>query len=187
MPRKKAVPPAETPEAMIVNPAPEAAPEEPAASVSEKPENTPDTSQTVPQTSPETEPSVIPEPEPSAPPAVPEEETAAPEDMPETEASPSIALEDPPDFVDPGDGESPAEPEAAPVPEGRPAIVTAAKGLNLREGPGFGFEVLTVLESGTLVLILGLPMGVKVPGWVLAGTGEMTGWVSDKHLRALVD
>lgn len=81
----------------------------------------------------------------------------------------------------------PPAPEAAPVPEGRPAIVTAAKGLNLREGPGFGFEVLTVLESGTLVLILDLPMGVKVPGWALAHTGEMTGWVSDKHLRALVD
>ena len=182
MPRKKAVPPAETPEAEIVTPAPEAAPETPSAAQPQALE-----ASRVPPASPQAESSVIPEPEPSAPPAVPEEETAAPEDTPGTEVSPSSALEDTPDFVDPGDGESPAEPEAAPVPEGRPAIVTAAKGLNLREGPGFGFEVLTVLESGTLVLILDLPMGVKVPGWVLAGTGEMTGWVSDKHLRALVD
>ncbi|WP_297301104.1 SH3 domain-containing protein [uncultured Oscillibacter sp.] len=182
MPRKKAVPPAETLAAEMVPPAPEAAPETPSAAQPQALEASP-----VPPALPQAESSLMPEPGPSAPPVIPEEETAAPEDMPETEASPSIALEDPPDFVDPGDGESPAEPEAAPVPEGRPAIVTAAKGLNLREGPGFGFEVLTVLESGTLVLILGLPMGVKVPGWVLAGTGEMTGWVSDKHLRALVD
>lgn len=144
MPRKKAVPPAEIPEAEIVNPTPEAAPETPSAAQPQALEASP-----VPPASPQAESSVMPEPEPSAPPAVPEEKTA--------------------------------------TPEGRPAIVTAAKGLNLREGPGFGFEVLTVLKSGTLVLILDLPMGVKVPGWVLAGTGEITGWVSDKHLRALVE
>lgn len=150
MPRKKAVPPAETPETEMVTPAPEAAPETPSAAQPQALEASP-----VPPASPQAESSVMPELEPSAPPAAPEEETA--------------------------------KPETAPVPEGRPAIVTAAKGLNLRQGPGFGFEVLTVLESGTLVLILDLPMGMKVPGWVLAGTGEMTGWVSDKHLRALVD
>lgn len=183
MPRKKAAPPVETLATEMVSPVPEAAPETPSTVQPQALEASP-----VPPASPQAESSVIPEPEPSAPPAVPEEETAAPEDTPETEAAnPSGTLEDPPDFVDPGDGKSPAKPETAPVPEGRPAIVTAAKGLNLRQGPGFGFEVLTVLESGTLVLILDLPMGVKVPGWVLADTGEMTGWVSDKHLRAPVD
>lgn len=183
MTRKKAVPPTETPEAEMVPPAPEAAPETPSAAQPQTLEVSP-----VPPASPQAEASVKPEPGPSAPPVIPEEETAVPEDTPETEAtSPSGILKASPDFVDPGDGESPAEPEAAPIPEGRPAIVTAAKGLNLREGPGLGFEVLMVLESGTLVLILDLPMGVKVPGWVLACTGEMTGWVSGKHLRALVD
>ena len=144
MPRKKAVPPAEIPEAEIVNPAPEAAPETPSAAQPQALEASP-----VPPASPQADPSVMPEPGPSAPPDVPEEETAA--------------------------------------PEGRPAIVTAAKGLNLRQGPGFGFEVLTVLESGTLVLILDLPMGVKVPGWALVWLGETAGWVSDKYLHLLVD
>lgn len=182
MPRKKAVPPAETPEAEIVNPAPEAAPETPSAAQPQALEASP-----VPPASPQAESSVIPEPEPSAPPAVPEEETAAPEDTPGTEASPSSALEDPPDFVDPGDGESPAEPEAAQVPEGLPAIVTASKGLNFRAGPGFGFDVLGVVEFGTLLIVLDLPMGVKVPGWALVWLGETAGWVSDKYLHLLVD
>ena len=132
MPRKKVIPPAETPEAEIVNPAPEAAPEEPAASVSEKPENTPDTAQTVPQTSPETEPS-----------------------------------------------------------KNRRAIVHARAGLNLRAGPGVGFEVGAILPDGAEVSVLTLlaeggPQGsseVRVPGWKYVFTGQMVGWVDSRFLN----
>lgn len=154
MPRKKAVPPAETPETEIVTSAPEAAPETPSTAQPQALEASP-----VPPVSPQAEPSVMPEPEPSAPPAVPEEETASPE----------------------------AEPEAAQVPESLPAIVTASKGLNFRAGPGFSFDVLGVVEFGTLLIVLDLPMGVKVPGWALVWLGETAGWVSDKYLRLLVD
>ena len=150
MPRKKAVPPAETPETEMVTPAPEAAPETPSTAQPQALEASP-----VPPASPQAEPSVMPEPEPSALPTVPEEETAAS--------------------------------EAAQVPEGLPAIVTASKGLNFRAGPGFGFDVLGVVEFGTLLIVLDLPMGVKVPGWALAWLGETAGWVSDKYLRLLVD
>lgn len=65
--------------------------------------------------------------------------------------------------------------------------MTAANGLNFREGPGFGFDVLGVVEFGTLLIVLDLPMGVKVPGWALVWLGNAAGWVSDKHLRPLED
>ena len=65
--------------------------------------------------------------------------------------------------------------------------MTADNGLNFRAGPGFDFDVLGVVEFGTLLIILDLPMGVKVPGWSLVWLGETAGWVSDKHLRLLVD
>lgn len=130
-----------------------------------------------------------PSPAPSAPPQEPET-LPTPSDPPqELETHPEIS--DPPqtgpDLVDPRDGQTPAEQETPPGPDGVPAIVTASKGLNLRAGPGFGFDILSVLESGTLLLILNLPMGVKVPGWALVWCGETAGWVSDKHLRLLVD
>ena len=119
-----------------------------------------------------------------APPA-PLEEPPAPSDPPQTPEAvpaPPAAPEVPPVSPTP-----PQAPETPPGPEGVSAIVTASKGLNLRAGPGFGFDVLSVLESGTLLLILDLPMGVKVPGWALVWLGETAGWVSDRHLRLLVD
>ena len=111
-----------------------------------------------------------------APPAAPEE-APAPSDPPLAGS----------DLVDPRDGQTPVEQETPPGPDGLPAIVTASKGLNLRAGPGFGFDVLRVVEAGTLLLVLDLPMGVKVPGWALVWCGETAGWVSDKHLRLLTE
>ena len=124
-----------------------------------------------------------------APPAAPESPPTPsdPPQEPETPPAPS----DPPlagsDLVDPRDGQTPVEQETPPGPDGLPAIVTASKGLNLRAGPGFGFDVLRVVEAGTLLLVLDLPMGVKVPGWALVWCGETAGWVSDKHLRLLTE
>ena len=176
MPRKKASPKEEQPKA--VTPAPEvealeAAPAPPAA-----PEVPPAPSD--PPLEPETPP--VPSDPPQAPEAAP-----APPAAPEEAPAPS----DPPlagsDLVDPRDGQTPVEQETPPGPDGLPAIVTASKGLNLRAGPGFGFDVLRVVEAGTLLLVLDLPMGVKVPGWALVWLGETAGWVSDKHLRLLTE
>lgn len=175
MPRKKAAPPAENPEAKSLNPAPEAAaPAEPSE----------------PPTLPAPEVPAEPEPVSGPVPEAPEDRAApspVPSHVPEMPPSPSDLTQAPEasGSVAPNDGQSPAEPETPPAPEGRSAIVTAAKGLNLREGPGFGFEVLTILESGTLVLALDLPMGVKVPGWELVDTIDRTGWVSSRFLRLL--
>ena len=158
MPRKKAAPTEEQPKA--VTPAPEAEALEAAPAPPAAPE-APPASPAIPEEPPApSDPPQAPEtpPEPSAPPQ-------------EQESAPS----------------PPAAPETPPGPEGVSAIVTASKGLNLRAGPGFGFDVLSVLESGTLLLILDLPMGVKVPGWALVWLGETAGWVSDRHLRLLVD
>lgn len=162
MPRKKAVP-KEEPKAMP--PAPEA----------EAPEAVP----ALP-TPPETPPAPLAPPQ--APEAVPVP-PAAPEEAP----APSDPPKEGSDLVDPRDGQTPVEQETPPGPDGFPAIVTAAKGLNLRAGPGFGFEVLSVVEAGTLLLVLSLPMGVKVPGWALVWLDETAGWVSEKHLRLLTE
>ncbi len=163
MPKKKTVPPAEKPETKAASPAPE-------AEAPEMPPMPPDPTQS--QEAPD-----FADPGGGQPPAEPE--------TPPMPPSPTQGQEAP-DFADPG-GQAPARPETPPLPEGRPAVVTAAKGLNLREGPSFGFEVRTALKSGTVVLILDLPMGAKVPGWALVDAGEMTGWASEKHLRVLVD
>lgn len=160
MPRKKAAPVEKEPKA--VTPAPEAealeaAPEAPSA-----------------PSAPPRAPEDVPAP-PVAPEALPVPSTLP--QAPEASPAPPAAPEAPP--------VSPAPPQA--VPDGTPAIVNAFKGLNLRAGPGFSFDVLSVLESGTLLLIMDLPMGVKVPGWSLVWLGETAGWVSDRHLRLLVD
>lgn len=183
MPRKKAVPPAEAPKAEIVSPVPEAK----APKTLSAPSAPPAAEAPAPAT---------PESAPSDPPAAPgeAEETTAPEDTVSPEAADgsletdafSSDTEIPSDFVEP-DGELSSLPEVPPAPEGFPAIVTAANGLNIREGPGFGFEVLGVAEFGTLLIAADLPHGVKVPGWEMVYAGKITGWVSDKHLRILVD
>ena len=77
-------------------------------------------------------------------------------------------------------------PETAPAyPAGRPGLVTAPNGLNVREGPGFGFRVLDTAACGTLLPLLDLPLGVTVPGWELVDTGKCRGWVSSRHLRVV--
>lgn len=131
MPRKKAAFPAEAPEIETANPAPEAASEEPAVSISEKPGNTSDPAQAIPQKSSQT-------------------------------AS----------------------------PKNNRAIVCARVGLNLRAGPGPGFEVGAVLPDGAEVSLLTLlaeggPQGVfevRVPGWKYVFTGQMVGWVDSSFL-----
>lgn len=125
-----------------------------------------------PETAAPAEPPVPPAPSEPETPAAPEPGSAPAPESPKEPAAASTA---------------PSESACSPASEGRPAIATAAKGLNLREGPGFGFEVLTILERGTLVLVLDLPMGVKVPGWELVNTGERTGWVSDRFLRPMME
>ncbi len=192
MPRKKAAPKEEQPKA--VTSAPEAEALKAAHAPPAVPEAPPEASDPLP--APETlpVPSDLPQepetlPAPSDLPQEPET-LPAPSDLPQEPETPP-APSDPPqtgsDLVNPRDGQTPAEQGTPPGPDGVPAIVTASKGLNLRAGPGFGFDVLSVLESGTLLLILNLPMGVKVPGWALVWCGETAGWVSDKHLRRLVD
>lgn len=128
--------------------------------------------------------------------AAPKEEPKAVTPAPEAEAleaapAPPAPLEGLPASDPPQTPEAvpapPAAPETPPGPDGLPAIVTASKGLNLRAGPGFGFDVLGVVQFGTLLLVLDLPMGVKVPGWALVWLGETAGWVSDKHLRLLTE
>lgn len=188
MPRKKAVP-KEEPKAMP--PAPEAEAPEAVPALSTPPGNA--ARALAPPQAPEAVP-VPPAaseefPAPSDPPQALDEAPAPsdPPQVPEEAPAPSDPPEEGSDLVDPRDGQTPVEQEMPPGPDGLPAIVTAAKGLNLRAGPGFGFEVLSVVEAGTLLLVLSLPMGVKVPGWALVWLGETAGWVSDKHLRLLTE
>lgn len=93
-------------------------------------------------------------------------------------------------------------PEAWPVEEReepRPlARVTAGRGLNLRAGPGPGFQVHTVLAEGEAVELLKLwssgPQGVfevHVPGWEYIFTRKKigisdgaVGWVDSRFLAA---
>ncbi len=84
-----------------------------------------------------------------------------------------------------------AETQAAPAEErpvetaslGRPAVVRAPKGLNLRAGPALSYEVLEVLPDGEPVTALELPMGAEVPGWRLVYTGGRPGWTQSRFLR----
>jgi len=90
-----------------------------------------------------------------------------------------------------GDQAAESEGQAAPnedpfnvtAPAGRPAVVRAPKGLNLREGPALSYEVLEVLPDGVEVTAPDLPMGAEVPGWRLVYTGERAGWVQSRFLR----
>lgn len=83
--------------------------------------------------------------------------------------------------------------------EPRPlARVTAGRGLNLRAGPGPGFQVHTVLAEGETVEVLKLwssgPQGVfdvHVPGWEYIFTRKKigisdgaVGWVDSRFLAA---
>lgn len=64
-------------------------------------------------------------------------------------------------------------------------VVCAAGGLNLRTGPGRNYPVTELLEDGTLLAVLPLPCGAEVPGWALVHTGQRTGWVDSRFIRAL--
>lgn len=68
-------------------------------------------------------------------------------------------------------------------PYGCLAVVCSDRGLNLRAGPALSYEAMEVLPDGAEVIVLGLPMGVEVPGWRLVFTGEKTGWVQSRFLR----
>lgn len=87
-----------------------------------------------------------------------------------------------------GDADAPSAPETSQT--GTQAIVRAPQGLNLRAGPGSGFEVGAVLPDGAGVSVLKLlaeggPQGafeVQIPGWKYVFTGQMTGWVDASFL-----
>ena len=109
-------------------------------------------------------------------PAVPEVETPAADETPET---------------------WPVEEREEPRTLSR---VTAGRGLNLRAGPGPGFQVHTVLAEGEAVEVLKLwssgPQGafeVRVPGWEYIFTRKKignsdsdgaVGWVDSRFLAA---
>ena len=62
-------------------------------------------------------------------------------------------------------------------------FVKADNGLNLRGGPGLGFQSWTVLPDGTALVIHPLPGGAEVPGWVLVETPDgLFGWVDRRFL-----
>lgn len=65
-------------------------------------------------------------------------------------------------------------------------VVNAAGRLNLRTGPSLGYPVAEVLENGALLAVLELPCGTEVPGWALVHTGEHTGWVDCRFIKALM-
>lgn len=73
--------------------------------------------------------------------------------------------------------------DPAPEPSERPKIVVSApRGLNLREGPHVSYAVRAVLPDGAPVEILDLPKDVEVPGWALVETGAGIGWVNTNFL-----
>lgn len=104
---------------------------------------------------------------PNAPPSGPEVPTGVPEDS----------------------GESRTAPEAS--REGIRAVVRSAKGLNLRAGPGPGFDVGEVLPDGAEVSVLTLlaeggPQGAfefHIPGWKYIFTGRRVGWADARFLE----
>ena len=65
----------------------------------------------------------------------------------------------------------------------RIAVVTAENGVNLRKGPGTIFESIGSAEWQQRVAIIPLPYGTEVPGYVLAHTGEIVGWINELFLR----
>lgn len=61
--------------------------------------------------------------------------------------------------------------------------VTATK-LNLRQGPSRDFAVKTVLEEGTVAVVLDLPYDIEVPGWALVHVSdELIGWVDCQFIQ----
>lgn len=67
----------------------------------------------------------------------------------------------------------------------RVAAVFAARGLNLRTGPGYGYPIAELLQDGTLLAVPALPYGAEVSGWALVHTGQRTGWVDIRFIRTL--
>lgn len=63
--------------------------------------------------------------------------------------------------------------------------VNSQKGLRLRVGPAFSYDVLKILPDKTPVVVLPLPMGAEVPGWTLVDIGAQTGWVKSEFLVAV--
>lgn len=61
------------------------------------------------------------------------------------------------------------------------AAVTTAN-VNLREGPGTRYRVLTVLPPDTAVDVGGCNRG-----WCLTRVDDLTGWVSERYLAGLVN
>lgn len=73
--------------------------------------------------------------------------------------------------------------DPAPEPSERPKIVvSASRGLNLREGPHVSYAVKAVLTDGAPVEILDLPKDVEVRGWALVETDAGIGWVNINFL-----
>lgn len=91
-----------------------------------------------------------------------------------------------------GTPQTPSAPEPVPLPpEPVRAVVRVGNGLNLRAGPGPGFEAHEVLPDGMEVSVLTLlaeggPQGVfdfQVPGWKYIFTGRNVGWVDARFLE----
>ena len=64
-------------------------------------------------------------------------------------------------------------------------VVTAERGLNLREAPGLDSRVLAVLSHGAGVL----PAAEQAEGaeWVHVRTGTLMGWVLAEYLEPVPD
>lgn len=114
--------------------------------------------------------------------AVPLENVILPEEIPaSSEAQPAEAPQTP---------SSPTQP-----PEPVRAVVRAGNGLNLRAGPGPGFEVCEILPDGMEVSVLTLraesgsqvSFDFLVPGWKYIFTGRNAGWVDLRFLELRED
>ena len=59
------------------------------------------------------------------------------------------------------------------------AKVTAQSGLNMRQGPGINYNVVTVLNNGATVNVVTPDDG---NGWTYVTSGKNAGWVATKYL-----
>ena len=59
------------------------------------------------------------------------------------------------------------------------AKVTAQSGLNMRQGPGINYNVVTVLNNGATVNVVTPDDG---DGWTYVTSGKNAGWVATKYL-----
>ena len=59
------------------------------------------------------------------------------------------------------------------------AKVTAQSGLNMRQGPGINYNVVTVLSNGATVNVVTPDDG---NGWTYVTSGKNAGWVATKYL-----